>query len=219
MSESAPPSYDAFSNLLEPAISEQHCVLEKDTLRKLHAYFILLLKWNKAFNLSAIRDPEEALYKHLVDSLSVQPGFAEHECGNIIDVGTGGGLPGMVLAICHPERNFTLLDSAGKKIRFLFQVRQSLGLSNVQLENRRVEQFQPDQAFDLVISRAFTSLKNFTELTGHLLEPDGEFWAMKGQFPEQELSEMGKHYIVAKHQPLTVPGVDGERCLIRLVKS
>ena len=212
-------SEDQFYRLLIKALDQQRIVLESREIARLYDYFSLFQKWNSTYNLSAIRDPSEALHKHLVDSLSIQSSFAEHNCENIIDVGTGGGLPGIVLAICHPERRFTLLDSAGKKVRFLFQVCQSLGLRNVQLENARVESFQPDVLFDLVVSRAFASVKKFTDLSAHLLKPDGEFWAMKGIFPEQELSEMEKHYIVAQHQTLCVPGVDGDRCLIRIVRS
>lgn len=210
---------DTFLRHIEPAIEQLGCTLSPETLARLYDYFALFLKWNRSYNLSAIRDPKEALFKHLVDSLSIQPHFAAHPSQHVIDVGTGGGFPGIVLAICHPDRQFTLLDSAGKKVRFLFQVVQSLRLDNVQLENRRVESFQPEQAFDLVISRAFASIKNFTDLTSHLLQPKGEFWAMKGLFPEAELSEMQKHYIVAEHRSLSVPGVDGERCLIRIVQS
>jgi 16S rRNA (guanine527-N7)-methyltransferase len=125
----------------------------------------------------------------------------------------------MVLAICHPDRQFTLLDSAGKKMRFLFQVKQSLALDNVSIENRRVEAFKPEPPFDLIISRAFASIKKFTDISGHALKAKGEFWAMKGVYPEQELSEIEKHYIVAGHHSLCVPGVVGERCLIRLTKS
>jgi len=219
LSQEAALTSDEFHRLILPALEKQVCLLEPATLALLFSYFSLFTKWNKTYNLSAIRDPKEALFKHLVDSLSVQPSFSEHNCKRIIDVGTGGGLPGIVLAICHPDRQFTLLDSAGKKMRFLFHVCQTLGLTNVELENRRVESFEPEIPFDVVISRAFASIKKFTDLTAHLLKPEGEFWAMKGVFPEQELSEMEKHYIVAKHQSLCVPSVDGERCLIRIVKS
>lgn len=198
---------------LQAALTHVPVALSDDQRGRLGAYLELFIKWNKSYNLSAIRDPQEMVGKHLLDSLSV----AEHLTGErFIDVGTGGGLPGIPLAITFPERHFTLLDSAGKKTRFLFQVKQALGLHNVQVENRRVESFLPDELYDGVISRAFASLQDMTDYCHHLLKPGGHFWAMKGVFPEHELSELKKHYIFEHNFPLQVPGVTGERCLIVL---
>jgi len=207
---------ETFNATVLAASQQQGITLNEAQLAKLYAYFGLFIKWNATYNLSAVRDPEEILVKHIVDSLAIEALFREHDCQRIIDVGTGGGLPGMVLAICHEDREFTLLDSAGKKVRFLFQVCQSLELSNVELKNCRVESLQPAEKFDVVVSRAFASLEKFTSITSHLLQPEGEFWAMKGLYPEQELSELEKHYIVVGHHSLRVPGLDGERCLIRI---
>lgn len=183
-------------------------------------YLGLFIKWNKTYNLSAIRDPEEMLYKHLIDSLVTVPYVAANSWAQAIaDVGTGGGLPGIPLAICFPERKFTLLDSAGKKMRFLFQVKQSLALENVDLQNLRVENYQPMDLYDVVTSRAFASLQDMTKWCDHLLANNGCFWAMKGVFPEDELRAVEKSYIVEQKLQLNVPGLEGERCLISLKKS
>lgn len=176
-------------------------------------YLALFVKWNKAYNLSAIRDPKAMVTLHLLDSLVVAPHFKGN---NVLDVGTGGGLPGIPLAILFPQTQFTLLDSAGKKIRFLFQVINELGLKNVDVQNLRVEAFEPPAKFDVIISRAFASVQDFVSCSGHLLAEDGAFWAMKGQKPVDELSQIQKHYIVANFTSLAVPGLDAERCLIQL---
>lgn len=182
-------------------------------LQRLIDYLGLLHKWNKAFNLTAVRDPQAMVSLHLLDSLSVVPHIAGEA---LVDVGTGGGLPGVPLAIAFPDRHFTLLDSNGKKTRFLFQVKQALGLDNVTIVHSRVESYQPDSTFDGVISRAFASVHLMIEGCKHLLNPDGHFYAMKGVFPQAELSEVEKHYIVVASHPLTVPGVEGQRCLLVL---
>ena len=181
-------------------------------------YLALFAKWNKAYNLSAVRDTRQMVSRHLLDSLAVVP-FFQDSGSRLIDVGTGGGLPGMVLAIIFPRHQLTLLDSNGKKTRFLFQVKSELGLANVQVENRRVEQFQPDEKFDVVVSRAFASLKDMTEGCHHLLSPTGQFYAMKGIYPEDELSTLEKRYKVSSSHRLDIPGGEGERHLLVLTNS
>ncbi len=175
-------------------------------------------KWNQAFNLSAIRDIRQMLARHLLDSLSVVPWFqqASYPLARVIDVGTGGGLPGIPLAIMFPDTQFTLLDSNGKKTRFLFQVKTKLGLANVTVENRRVEQFQPEQAFNAVISRAFASLQDMTQGCGHLLAPGGIFLAMKGLFPQEELSAIESSVRLVETHRLQVAETEGERHLLVL---
>ncbi len=179
-------------------------------------YLALFAKWNRTYNLSAIRQFDEMLNKHLLDSLSIAFHVQASNHQRFIDVGTGGGLPGIPMAICFPERHFTLLDSAGKKTRFLFQVKQALSLTNVEIKNCRVEDYEPSEKFDVVVSRAFASLEDMTESCAHLLTQNGKFWAMKGLIPKQELSEVEKRYKVEHCFELQVPGNIGERCLIVL---
>ena len=178
-------------------------------------YLSLLQKWNKAYNLTAIRKAEGMVSLHLLDSLAVHS--VVQDVDNIIDVGTGPGLPGIVLAIMNPQKRFTLLDSNGKKTRFLFQVKTALTLDNVSIVNGRVEAYHPPQPFDMIISRAFASLADMTGWCHHLRADDGCFLAMKGQYPEQEIADLDGKFLVTEVTELTVPGVEGQRHLLRLV--
>ncbi len=178
---------------------------------QLLAYLALLVKWNKAYNLTAVRDPLQMVSRHLLDSLAVLPHI---EGGRLIDVGTGAGLPGVVLAICRPDWRLSLLDSNGKKTRFLFQVKTELALANITVLHCRVEQHQPDQLYDGVLSRAFATLLDMTAGSHQLLATGGYFYAMKGVYPEQELSELPKHFKVEACHELAVPGESGQRCLV-----
>lgn len=207
---------DKLENLLRSGAEAQSINLTDEQITLLLNYLQLLHKWNKAYNLTAIRNPEQMLPLHLLDSLSIIP-FVQGE--DILDVGTGPGLPGIPLAIFYPERKFTLMDSNGKKTRFLFQVKNELGLNNVAEIQSRVEAYQPEQSFDAITSRAFTSLSDMVEKTSHLLKKNGRFYAMKGQYPHQELREMPKHYNVVASHPLQVPSVNGERHLIEIALS
>ncbi len=180
------------------------------------AYVLLLDRWNSAFNLTAVKNPEEMLTRHLLDSLSVLPYLVGER---FIDVGTGAGLPGIALAIAEPQHHFVLLDSNGKKIRFLFQVRSLLGLSNVKEVQERAEHYRAEGRYDGVVSRAFTSLSAMVRASDHMLGPGGRFYAMKGRFPDRELSELPKHYNVDVVVKLNVPGLDEERHLIIIQRS
>ena len=205
------PAEPHLAPILEAGMQQMEVEYSSEQRDMLLAFLQLLMTWNKAYNLTAIRDPGEMIRLHLLDSLAVLP----HISGKrLIDVGTGAGLPGIPLAIMCPERDFTLLDSNGKKTRFLFQARCDLGLSNLKEINSRVENHRPEVPYDAVLSRAFTSVADMVNKCSHLLSPEGLFLAMKGKFPQSELSEVGKDYKVNASHTLQVPGVDGERHLI-----
>ena len=186
-------------------------------LEKLLKYLELLQRWNKAFNLTAIRDPLQMVRLHLLDSLAIHPYIQGLK--SIIDVGTGPGLPGIPLAILNPEINFTLLDSNGKKTRFLFQAINELKLTNASEINHRVEAYQPNQLFDAVISRAFSSISDMLNQCDHLVSDQGCFLAMKGKKPDSELSQMTKAYKVVEVSEVNVPLIDSERHLIKIIKT
>lgn len=207
-----------FADSLERGAAEMGVILSSIQVRQLLDYLELLSKWNTRYNLSAIRNPQTMLYKHLLDSLSIAPELARSGKSRLIDVGTGAGLPGIPLAICFPEKHFSLLDAAGKKTRFLVQVKQTLALENVAILKTRVEDYRPTVGYEAVLSRAFAALVDMLHGTQHLLAAGGEFWAMKGVFPQRELSELEKHYKVKACITLQVPGDIGERCLL-LIES
>ncbi|MBT5388343.1 MAG: 16S rRNA (guanine(527)-N(7))-methyltransferase RsmG [Porticoccaceae bacterium] len=188
-----------------------------DQVDKLLVYLEMLEHWNKAYNLTAIRDPMQMIDLHLLDSLAILKYIEKSEA--VIDVGTGPGLPGIPLAIMNPKKSFTLLDSNGKKTRFLFQVIAELGLDNVQEVNSRVELFTPEVLFDTVLSRAFSSIPDMLHNCDHLIFASGCFMAMKGKNPQSELSKIEKAYKVDELHRLDVPGVDGERHLVKIIKK
>lgn len=177
---------------------------------KLLAYLELMIKWNRAYNLTAVRDPQNMVTRHLLDSLSIAPYVTGQR---LIDVGTGGGLPGVPLSILFPEREFHLLDSNGKKTRFLFQVKTALRLDNMTVHQARVESFN-EGPFDAVLSRAFASLADMVNGCRHLLAPGGHFIAMKGAYPETELAAVADRCQLQAVHPLEVPGLGEERHLV-----
>lgn len=179
-------------------------------LDALLSFVRLIGKWNKAYNLTAVRDPEQMIAVHILDSLAIMPHLKPPR---IADIGTGAGLPGIPLAICMPDCNFVLVDSNSKKTRFVRQAVLELQLKNVEVVHGRAELFKPEQLFSTVITRAFANMGEILKLSGHLLAADGLLLAMKGQRPEQELAELTAAYSVV---PIKVPGIDAERCLIRL---
>jgi 16S rRNA (guanine527-N7)-methyltransferase len=170
-------------------------------------YLALLNQWNKAYNLTAVRQPEQMLTRHIMDSLAIAP-FLQGE--QLLDVGSGAGLPGIPLAIAQPERHFTLLDSAGKRIRFLIHVQQQLGLNNVTVLQSRVELFSPTKPFDGIISRAFASLSTMLTQSHQLLCPNGQFYAMKGKLSAEELAGISNNFSITELIPLQVPGLPNE---------
>lgn len=186
-----------------------HSVVTAEMQAQCLAYLTLLQKWNKVYNLTVVRDPQEMLVLHLLDSLSVLPYI---EAGNLLDVGSGGGLPGLVIAITRPDVQVTTIDTVQKKAIFMRQVKAELGLSNAQVVHGRVEAFMPASPFKQVISRAFSDIALFKQLTAHLMAPHGRWLAMKGLVPTEELQLAGV-------QPkevirLQVPNLQAERHLI-----
>ena len=184
--------------------------LQKNQLIKLVQ---LLNKWNKAYNLTSVRDPQEMLVKHILDSIVVSPYL---QGDRFIDVGTGPGLPGLPLAIINPTKQFVLLDSLGKRISFIRNAVRELGLTNVEPVLSRVEEYQSEQKFDGVLSRAFASLKDMTDWCTHLPKQDGYFYALKGIYHEDEIQELDKKFEVKDVITLNVPELVGERHLIVL---
>ena len=173
----------------------------------------LLNKWNKAYNLTSVRNPQEMLVKHILDSIVVSPYL---QGDRFIDVGTGPGLPGLPLAIINPTKHFVLLDSLGKRISFIRNAVRELGLTNVEPVLSRVEEYQPEQKFDGVLSRAFASLKDMTDWCHHLPKQDGYFYALKGIYHEDEVQELDEKFEVKDVITLNVPELVGERHLIVL---
>ena len=185
-------------------------------VQQLLAYQDLLIKWNKVYNLTAVRDPQEMLSHHLLDSLSVLGALQRHagdRAMRIMDVGSGGGLPGVVIAIAAPQHHVTCVDTVGKKAFFIRQVAADLGLKSLAAEHARVENLPAHQA-DLVTSRAFASLVDFTSLTRQHLKPGGVWMAMKGKHPQDEIQALPADVIVDQIEDLQVPGLQAERCLV-----
>jgi|TARA_B110001450_G_scaffold255562_1_gene283446 16S rRNA (guanine527-N7)-methyltransferase len=201
---------------LKLGLERLHLSCNEKQINQLLNYLDLLERWNKAYNLTAIRDPFDMINLHLLDSLAIS---VELQGDRFIDVGTGPGLPGIPLAIMNQNKNFTLLDSNGKKTRFLFQTKLELGLDNISEVNQRVQDFHPKQTYDCVLSRAFSSLGDMVENCHHLLNQNGYFLAMKGKLPQTELRELPKNYKVEKLHSINVPGVEGQRHLIKIVKT
>jgi len=207
---------DSLRPPLAAAAQRLGLVLSEQQLDRLLAYLGLIQKWNKVYNLTAVRDPQAMLTQHLVDSLSLIPALRRHATGRalrLMDVGSGGGLPGVVVAICEPLIDVTCVDAVAKKASFIKQVAAELGLSNLHGEHSRVEELQAEP-FDLITSRAFASLLDFTTLTRQHLKPGAIWLAMKGQHPAEELAALPPDLEVFHVEQLLVPGLDAQRCLI-----
>ena len=190
--------------------------LDAGTVAALVDYLVLLCKWNAVYNLTAVRDPQQMVTQHLLDSLAAVPAFANAQ--NVLDVGAGGGLPGMVLAIwarqARPAMRVAMVDTVHKKTAFLTQAKAELGLTNVTIYTKRVEQLEVAQPFDVITSRAFAELADFVNWSGHLLAEQGAFVAMKGQRPLEEIARLPVGWHVEDIRPIKVPGMDAERHLI-----
>lgn len=175
----------------------------------------LLLKWNKAYNLTAITDQDQVITQHLLDSLSIKSAI---EGKSIYDIGTGGGFPGIPMAITFPEKRFILVDTVQKKTRFLRQVVAQLGLKNVEVKHARVETLKPEKKADQIVSRAFSSIPDFLNLTLNLADDHTEWLAMKGKSPTEELETLSPE-LTYTVDPLNVPGLNAERHLVRIQKA
>ena len=179
------------------------------TWQKLLDYLALLEKWNKVHNLTAVREPAEMVTLHLLDSLVALPYI---ESGRLLDVGSGAGLPGIPLALLKPQLQVTVMDSSHKKASFMRQAKAALGIANIEVVCERVEQHQPQQLFDVIISRAFSDLAEFVRLTAHLLSADGYWLALKGVHPYDEIAQLKN--VSVEVLPLVVPGLQAQRHLV-----
>jgi 16S rRNA (guanine527-N7)-methyltransferase len=180
-------------------------------------YLALLFKWNSVYNLTSLRDPMQMVTHHLLDSLAAVPAFAGAR--NVLDVGAGGGLPGMVLAITLPDAKVSMIDTVHKKTAFLTQVKAELALANVTVHTMRVEQLRVSDKFDVITSRAFADLSDFVNWSGHLLAEDGRFIALKGVAPQEEQQRLPVEWRVAQVQPLQVPKLGAERHLVFIERN
>lgn len=201
---------------LAGAATELGLALTDSQLDQLLSYLGMIQKWNKVYNLTAVREPQAMLTQHLVDSLSLLPALRSHAAGKplrLMDVGSGGGLPGVVVAICEPLIDVTCVDAVAKKASFIKQVAAELRLPNLHGEHSRVEELKAEP-FDLITSRAFASLLDFTSLTRQHLKPAAVWLAMKGQHPSEELAALPSDVDVFHVEQLSVPGLDAQRCLI-----
>ncbi|SFX39990.1 16S rRNA (guanine(527)-N(7))-methyltransferase RsmG [Marinospirillum alkaliphilum] len=203
-------------HLLRKGMQQMQLDISEQQLQQLLEYLQLLDKWNQAYNLTAVRDPLDMVSRHLLDSLSILPYVA---AGEITDVGSGAGLPGIPLAIMKPDLKVLSLDSNGKKTRFQFQVAAALKLQNFVVQQVRAESLQPATRTQQLVSRAFASLGDFIRLTEPLAAPNARWLAMKGLYPEDELAALPQGFVLKETHPLQVPGEDGQRHLLVLVRQ
>lgn len=205
-------AYQSLSPKLQYGLNQLNLNLTENQQTQLLYYLQQLLFWNKAYNLTAIKDTDTALVKHILDSLSILPHLPT---GSLLDIGTGGGVPSVIIAICQPDRAVTALDSNGKKVRFIKQVVSELGLKNVNPVANRIEEHL--DRYDIITSRAFASLVDFVALGHDKLAENGEFWAMKGVNPIDEIAQLKSDWQINSIE-LNVPFLDEERHLIHLKK-
>lgn len=189
-------------------LNQNHFSMSEIISKKLIEYVLLLHKWNQIHNLTSIRDPLQMLSRHIIDSLVISPYL---QGPHILDVGTGAGLPGIPLALTHPHYRFVLLDSNGKKTRFLIHVIQTLMIPNVEIISLRVEKYHPEHCFNSIVSRAFSQLNDFLYKTKHLCCANGIFLAMKGQYPTQEIDALDANFKLIDAKTLKIIGLDEKR--------
>ncbi len=202
-------------SVLERSLAETELKPSNEQKQQLVKLVSLVNKWNKAYNLTSVRDPRDMLVKHILDSIVVAPYITG---SRVIDVGTGPGFPGLPLAIMLPGVEFTLLDSLGKRIRFIKQAIFELGITNVTAVQSRVESHQPELPYHQVLSRAFASLHDMLSWCNHLVDKEGQFLALKGQIEEQELKQIPNDFIIKDTDELKVPNLEGTRHLVTVIK-
>lgn len=212
-----PFDHPALMRQLQEGIRQLALNLDAGQVEKLLDYLALLHKWNGVYNLTAVRDPAQMVTQHLLDSLTALPAFEDAK--RVLDVGAGGGLPGMVLAIARPDVQVSMIDTVQKKTAFLTQVKAELGLGNVTVHSGRVEQLVDTEQFDVITSRAFAELADFVSLSHHLLAPGGQFIAMKGVEPTEEIGNLPQGWSIKEIRRLAVPGLQAERHLIIIERS
>ena len=208
---------EALAKVLREGIAEMGLDVTPEQQGKLMAYLQLMHKWNAVYNLTSLRDPMQMVTHHLLDSLAAVPAFSEAR--NVLDVGAGGGLPGIVLAITRPDMNVAMIDTVHKKTAFLTQVKAELGLANVTVHTMKVQDLQLSDKFDVITSRAFADLSDFVEWSGHLLQEGGKFIALKGVAPSEERERLPQAWKVSGLLPLQVPRLGAERHLVFIERN
>lgn len=207
----------ALQQLLADGIRDMELAVSPAQQDQLMDYLALMFKWNSVYNLTSLRDPVQMVTHHLLDSLAAVPAF--RDAVNVLDVGAGGGLPGIVLAIVRPDMKVSMIDTVHKKTAFLTQVKAELGLANVTVYTMRVEQLQVSDKFDVITSRAFADLSDFVNWSSHLLAEGGRYIALKGVAPKDEQQRLPAEWKVTQVQPLQVPRLGAERHLVFIERN
>lgn len=207
----------ALAPILASGIKELRLDLNQQQHEQLLDYLALLFKWNAVYNLTSVRDPMQMMTHHLLDSLAAVSAFAGAK--NVLDVGAGGGLPGVVLAISRPDMKLSMIDTVHKKTAFLTQVKAELELANVTVHTKKVQELEVATKFDVITSRAFADLSDFVNWSGHLLAEGGQFIALKGTAPPEEQERLPAEWKVTELRPIQVPQLQAERHLVFIQKS
>jgi len=209
--------HDALAAVLDQGIKDMTLAVTPEQQTQLMGYLALMNKWNGVYNLTSLRDPHQMVTHHLLDSLAAVPAFAAAR--NVLDVGAGGGLPGIVLAIVRPDMNVSMIDTVHKKTAFLNQVKAELKLTNVSVHTMKVQELVVEDKFDVITSRAFADLSDFVNWSGHLLAEGGKFIALKGVAPSEERERLPQDWKVVDLQPLWVPRLQAERHLVFIERA
>ena len=209
--------HDALAAVLDQGIKDMTLAVTPEQQTKLMGYLQLMNKWNGVYNLTSLRDPQQMVTHHLLDSLAAVPAFAGAH--NVLDVGAGGGLPGIVLAIVRPDMKVAMIDTVHKKTAFLNQVKAELKLTNVSVHTMKVQDLTVSEPFDVITSRAFADLSDFVNWSGHLLAEGGKFIALKGVAPSEERERLPQDWKVVDLQPLWVPRLQAERHLVFIERA